>query len=126
MKSIVWITTALGVLVGVSPVINSSAPAMIVGGLVGAGFGAPVGVAIFASILAVRRRKWGRGGKVGMSRNESQQDCQPYSPMMTADEWGNYRQQFPFNAAGDTDPLTKTMTGWRDASDIHYTRDIAS
>lgn len=42
------------------------------------------------------------------------------------DTWDNYRNDFPFYSAGDTDPVAKTLTGWTDASDISYHRDILS
>lgn len=42
------------------------------------------------------------------------------------DDWDDYRHDFPFYAAGDTDPVAKTLTGWTDASDISYHRDVLS
>ncbi|KIF81612.1 hypothetical protein [Noviherbaspirillum autotrophicum] len=127
MKSMIWIGVTLGTLIGVLSAAGRDVSTMVVMGIVGAGFGAPIGAVLSALVtVASRKCKWGNGGNVGMRRNESQQSYDTYSPMMTTDEWMDYRQQFPFYAAGDTAPMTKAMTGWRDASDIHYTRDIAS
>lgn len=127
MKSVIWGGVALGALTGALCAIGRDVSTVVVMGTVGAGFGAPVGAALSAIIMAAnRKRRLVSDGNVGMSRNESRQNGHPYSPMLTADEWQECRQRFPFYAAGDTDPMAKTMTGWRDASDIHYTRDIAS
>lgn len=126
MKSVIWIVVTLGTLTGVISATGRDLSTMVVMGIVGAGFGAPVGATLSAMIMASRKSKWGNGCSVDMRRNESQQSDCTYSPMMATDEWMDYRQRFSFYAAGDTDPMAKTMTGWRDASDVHYARDIAS
>lgn len=124
-----WILmlTSIGASIGAFSAQYRDGPTMIIMTLVGAIFCAPLGgllFGLFAACQSVQKRK--KSEPTGATEIEFEMASFQDRSANISQEWEEYRSAFPHYAVGDTDPVAKILTGWKDASDIAYQRDINS
>lgn len=125
MKTIILIMAAIGAAIGALSACYRDVPTMVIMAFIGVAFCAPLGAMCYALVSAITRRDAKHHAvSAGCNRMaRKMRRCQDCSASIS-DAWSDYRREFPFYAAGDTDPVAKTLTGWKDASDVAYQRDI--
>jgi hypothetical protein len=114
-KIVVWVTSATGAALGIFSSVMDSLGLMIVMGLIGAAFGCLVGNGV--TLLVKSRQK---KSNWNMQENKGEmEDIRRDHRGVGSDEKSS---EFPIPT--NSDPVTKSITGWRDAADVARSRDI--
>lgn len=127
MYTWILIMSSIGAAIGAFSAQNRDLTTMIIMALIGMAFSAPLGALFFALVSACQ------GGQRREMNDATGTNMMDFGTDRFQDrlanislDWDEYRNAFPHYAVGDTDPVAKTLTGWKDASDIQYERDIKS
>jgi len=120
----IGIAMGIGAMLGVFTSIQEGLGLMLVMGVIGATFAGAIAGGLCAVVQAVRRLPpeihW-QDRFVGTAL-EVDADIQSAQLMDMAKKWSDEKERFP--SVGDPDPISKSITGWRDAADMVRNKDI--
>lgn len=120
----IGIAMGIGAMLGALSASQEGVGLMLVMGAIGAAFAGAIAGGMCA-VVQVIGRKTPDGvlpDRLTGSVLEDDADNNAAELMAMAKKWADEKERFPI--AGDLDPISKSTTGWKDASDAFRNRDI--
>lgn len=121
---VIGIAMGIGAMLGVFTSIEDGVGLMLVMGIIGAVFAGAIAGGLCAMVQALRRRTFEIDWQDRFAGRplEENANIDHAGQMTMAKKWSDEKDLFPIE--GDPDPISKSITGWRDAADITRSRDI--
>ncbi|HCY63201.1 MAG TPA: hypothetical protein DHV59_10300 [Oxalobacteraceae bacterium] len=121
---VIGIAMGIGAMLGALSATQEGVGLMVVMGTIGAVFAGAIAGGVCAVVQAIGRKTpdessldYPSGGAL-----DDNADLDAAQLMTMAEKWEDEKERFPI--AGDPEPISKSITGWRDAADLVRNRDI--